>query len=271
MSSTVVFDTALITDASTAIGATYADRMAGRGHDLVLVARDRTPLESLAERLRREHRVKVEVLAADLASPAERARVEQRLRDDDAIGWLINHACRSGDGSVATTPLDTVETMLQRDVVAPSRLTSAALPRLLARGRGSIIHVASALALAPEQSLGIYAASNSYLLTHALSLLREVGDSGVRVQAVLAGTTRTDTREHAGNDPSIIPAHKVMEVAELVDAALAGYDLGETVTIPSLPDIEDWNRYNATRLLLAPDLSHNVAADRYKSDIPEDA
>jgi short-subunit dehydrogenase len=271
MSSTASFDTVLITGASTGIGATYADRMAGRGHDLVLVARDQIKLESLAARLRREHGVKVHVLAADLTSPAERARVEQRLRDDDGIGWLINNAGMSGGGSVATAPIDTVETMLELNVVAPSRLTSAVLPRLLARGRGSIIHIASALALAPERSPGAYAASKSYLLAYALSLLEEVGGSDIRVQAVLPGITRTDFWEGAGKELSAIPAHSVMEVAELVDAALAGYDLGETVTIPSLPDIEDWNRYTAARRLLAPDLSHNVAADRYKSDIPEDA
>lgn len=271
MSSTAPFDTALVTGASTGIGATYADRLAARGHDLVLVARNKTQLESLAAHLQREHGVKVDVLAADLTSPAERAQVEQRLRDDDAIGWLVNNAGMSGGGAVATAPIDTVENMLQLNVIAPSRLTSAILPRLLARSRGSIVYLASVLALAPEQSLGAYAASKSYLLTYALSLLKEVGDSGVRVQAVLPGITRTDLWARGGNDLNAIPAHTVMEVAELVDAALAGYDLGETVTIPSLPDIEDWNRYNAARLLLAPNLSHNVAADRYKSDIPEDA
>jgi uncharacterized protein len=271
MSSTEILDTAVVTGASSGIGATYADRLAQRGHNLILVARNKAQLQTLAARLAREHGVTVEVMAADLTLAAERARVEQRLRDDEAIGWLVNNAGMGGGGPVAAGVLDTIETMIQLNVVAPSRLTGAVLPRLLARGRGSIVNIASVLALAPELSQGAYAATKSYLLTYTQSLLKEVGDRGVRVQVVLPGVVRTDIWERSGSDINAIPAHMVMEVDELVDAALAGYDLGETVTIPSLPDVEDWNRYNTARLLLAPDLSRDVAADRYKSDIPEDA
>lgn len=271
MSSMETLDTALVTGASSGIGATYADRLAGRGHNVILVARNKAQLQALAERLTREHGVTVDVLAADLTLPAERARVEQRLREDDTIGWLVNNAGMGGGGPVAAGALDTVETMIQLNVVAPSRLAGAILPRLLTRGRGSIINMASVLALAPELSLGAYAGTKSYLLTYTQSLLKEVGDRGIRVQAVLPGVIRTEIWERSGGDINAIPAHMVMEVDELVDAALAGYDLGETVTIPSLPDIEDWNRYNAARLRLGPDLSRDVAADRYKSDIPEDA
>jgi uncharacterized protein len=271
MSSAATLDTVLITGASTGIGATYADRLARRGHPVILVARNQDQLQSLATRLAREHGVTAQVLAADLTSPSERALVEQRLRDDDAIGWLVNNAGMGGDGPVADAALDALETMIQLNVIALSRLTGAILPRLLARGRGSIINIASVLALAPELSLGAYAGSKSYVLTYTQSLLKEVGDRGVRVQAVLPGITRTEIWERSGSDINAFPAHLVMEVDELVDAALAGYDLGETVTIPSLPDIDEWNRYNASRLRLAPHLSHSVAADRYKSDIPEDA
>lgn len=264
-------DTVLITGASTGIGATYADRLARRGHPLILVARNQAQLRSLSERLVREYGVKAEVLVADLTSTHDRALVEQRLRDDEAIGWLINNAGMGGGGPVAASQLDTIETMIELNVVAPSRLTGAVLPRLLARGRGSIINIASVLALAPELSLGTYAATKSYLLTYTQSLHKEVAGSDIRVQVVLPGVTRTEIWERSGTDIHAIPANMVMEVDEMVDAAMAGYDLGELVTIPSLPDIDDWNRHNATRLQLAPNLSHDRAADRYKSDIPEDA
>ncbi|WP_130617650.1 SDR family NAD(P)-dependent oxidoreductase [Dyella amyloliquefaciens] len=265
------FDTALVTGASTGIGAVYADRFAARGHPLVLVARNREKLEALAERLSREHRVKVDVLPADLASPEQRSKVERRLREDESIGVLVNNAGSSVPGGLADVALDDIESMIQLNVVAPTRLIGAVLPGLLARRRGSIVNIASALAIAPELSAGAYAATKSYLLTYTLTLHKELRDSGIQVQAVLPGITRTAIWEHAGKDIGSFPEHMIMEVDEMVDAALAGYDMGELVTIPSLPDGDEWRRYDEARRRLAPELSRSRAADRYKSDIPEDA
>jgi short-subunit dehydrogenase len=148
-------------------------------------------------------------------------------------------------------------------------LVAALLPRLVARGQGSIINIASALAIAPEVFGGAYAASKSYVLTYTLALHKEVAERGIRVQCVLPGVTRTEIWTQDSLDA--IPAHMIMEVDEMVDAALSGYDQGEVVTIPSLPDIDEWNRYDEARRRMAPELSRDVAADRYKSDIPEDA
>ncbi len=265
------FDTALVTGASTGIGAAYADRLAARGHPLVLVARNREKLDTLAARLSREHHVKVEVLPADLVSPQQRVRVEQRLREDASIGVLVNNAGFSVEGGLADASLDDVESMVQLNVVAPTRLTGALLPGLLSRRRGSIINIASALAIAPELSVGAYAATKSYLLTYTQTLHKELRDSGIQVQVVLPGITRTAIWERAGRDIGSFPEHMIMEVDEMVDAALAGYDMGELVTIPSLPDGEEWRRYDEARRRLAPELSRSRAADRYKSDIPEDA
>ena len=264
-------DTALITGASSGIGATYAQRLAQRGHDLVLVARDKVRLQSLAERLIRECGVKVDVLGADLTAPPQRALVEQRLRDDDGIGLLINNAGMAGAGPIVAQQLERFESMIQLNVIAPTRLTSAILPRLLARGHGGIINIASVVALAPELFDGTYNGSKSYLLNYTLTLHKEVAGHGIQVQAVLPGITRTEIWERSAIEANTLPAHMIMEVDEMVDAALAGYDMGELVTIPSLPDVEDWNRYTAARLHLAPNLSRDHAADRYKSDISEDA
>jgi short-subunit dehydrogenase len=263
-------DTVLITGASSGIGATYADRFAQRGHPLVLVARSVAKLEELAARLTREYRVKAEVLAADLTAPAERSQVEQRLRDDDSIGILLNNAGMGGGSVLAQSSPDVVQKMIELNVTAPSRLVAALLPRLLARGHGSIINIASALAIAPELFGGAYAASKSYVLTYTLALHKQVAEHGLRVQCVLPGVTRTDIWDQVGGLDAI-PAQMIMEVNEMVDAALSGYDQGEVITIPSLPDIEDWNRFDQARRRMAPELSRNVAADRYKSDIPEDA
>lgn len=263
-------DTVLITGASTGIGATYADRFAQRGHPVVLVARNTARLEELAARLAREYHVKTHVLTADLTVPAERAKVEQRLRDDETIGMLVNNAGMGGGSVLAQTPPDVVQAMIELNVTAPSRLIAALLPRLVTRGHGSIINIASALAIAPELFGGAYAASKSYVLTYTIALHKQVAERGIRVQCVLPGVTRTDIWEQAGGLDAI-PAHMIMEVDEMVDAALSGYDQGEVITIPSLPDIDEWNRYDEARRRMAPELSRDVAADRYKSDIPEDA
>lgn len=263
-------DTVLITGASTGIGATYADRFAQRGHPVVLVARNTARLEELAARLAREYHVKTHVLTADLTVPAERAKVEQRLRDDETIGMLVNNAGMGGGSVLAQTPPDVVQAMIELNVTAPSRLVAALLPRLVTRGHGSIINIASALAIAPELFGGAYAASKSYVLTYTIALHKQVAERGIRVQCVLPGVTRTDIWEQAGGLDAI-PVHMIMEVDEMVDAALSGYDQGEVITIPSLPDIDEWNRYDEARRRMAPELSRDVAADRYKSDIPEDA
>jgi short-subunit dehydrogenase len=197
--------------------------------------------------------------------------VERRLREDSSIGVLVNNAGSSVAGGIADADPDKVESMIQLNVVAPTRLIGALLPRLLARGRGSIINMASALAIAPELSPGAYAATKSYLLTYTQALHKEVGGRGIQLQVVLPGITRTALWDHAGRDLSGFPEHLIMEVDEMVDAAFEGYDVGELVTIPSLPDGETWNRYDEARRHLAPELSRSRAADRYKSDIPEDA
>ncbi|WP_114239039.1 SDR family oxidoreductase [Dyella sp. C9] len=271
MELTEPLDTALVTGASSGIGAAYADRLARRGHDLVLVARSRARLEALAEELARLHGVRVDALVADLTAPDQRSVVEQRLREDDAIGILVNNAGRAGGGPMTAMALDDIEAMIALNVTAPTRLTGAILPRLIARGRGSVINIASVLALAPERFGGAYAASKGYLLNFTLGLQQEAAAHGVRMQAVLPGMTRTDIWTHADSDPAAFPAGMVMEVDEMVDAALAGYDQGEIVTLPSLPDGDDWERYEAARRRLLPLLSRDHAADRYKSDIPEDA
>lgn len=263
-------DTVMITGASAGIGAAYADRFAQRGHPVILVARNQHQLEALAQRLCREYHVKTEVFPADLTSPAERQRVEDRLHTDQAIGILVNNAGVEAGPALAQATPDAVAEMIELNVTAPSRLVAALLPGLVARGRGSIINVGSILALAPELSVGAYAASKSYVLTYTLTLHEEVAHHGIRVQCVLPGVTRTATWNAAGGLESF-PPRMIMEVNELVDAALAGYDQGEVVTIPSLVDSVEWKRFEEARRRMLPELSRSVAADRYKSDIPEDA
>ena len=257
--------TALITGASSGIGATYAERLARRGHDLLLVARDRARLDALAARLRADTGVAVEVLPADLTQRADLARVEQRLREDARITMLVNNAGIAVAGSLVDADPDRLEAMIQLNVVAPTRLAAAVAPRFAAAGSGTLVNVASVLALAPEMFNGSYSGTKAYVLNLSQALQHELAPRGVRVQAVLPGATRTELWERAGIELANLPPSMVMDVNEMVDAALAGLDHGETVTIPSLPDQGDWEAYSAARLALAPNLSRDRAAPRYRA------
>ncbi|MNF56994.1 putative oxidoreductase [compost metagenome] len=256
---------ALITGASTGIGATYARRLAERGYDLLLVARDQARLETLAAQLREQAGVKVEVMKADLTDKADLSRVAQRLRSDAAISLLVNNAGVAISGSLLDTDLDRFDAMIQLNVVAVTHLAAAAAANFVAQGRGTLINIASVLALAPEMFNGTYSGTKAYVLNLSQSLNQEVREKGVRVQVVLPGATRTEIWERSGTGIENIPQEILMDVGEMVDAALAGLDQGELVTIPSLPEQADWERFTAARFQMAPNLSRSTAAERYKA------
>jgi short-subunit dehydrogenase len=255
---------AMITGASTGIGATYADRLARLGHDVVLVARDEARLQALAERLRHDSGVVAEVLRADLLRRADLAQVEQRLRDDASIAMLVNNAGIAGSGPFASADPDKVEAIIGLNVLAVTRLAVAATRNFVARGGGTIINIASVTALMPESFEPVYLATKAFVLALSQSMQQELGPKGIHVQAVLPGVTRTEIWERSGMDVQALPPEMVMEATELVDAALAGLDMGETVTIPSLPDMADWENFNDTRRRLQPLLSRRHAAERYR-------
>ncbi len=257
--------TALVTGASSGIGAVYADRLARRGYDLILVARDGQRLEELAARLGGAFGVAAEVLVADLTHREDLLRIERRLRDDGTISMLVNNAGVGGTGPLASSDPDRLDTLVQLNVLAVTRLAAAIAPRLVAARSGTVINIASVLALAPEIGGTAYSGSKAYVLAFTQALDVELAPHGVQVQAVLPGATRTEIWQRMGRDIASLPAEILMEVDEMVDAALAGLDQGERVTIPSLPDPADWQAFEAARLQLGPNLSHNHAADRYKT------
>jgi short-subunit dehydrogenase len=251
----------LITGASSGIGATYADRFARRGHDLVLVARDETRMRALAERLQQKTRAAIQVLKADLTSPADLARVESLAREDERIGVLVNNAGMAAHGTFAAPDLDDIERLLLLNVTALTRLVAAVVPRYLRQGAGAIINIASVVGLAPELPLGAYGATKSYVLTLSQSLQSEFGPRGIYVQAVLPAATGTEIWERSGRDANKLGA--VMDVNEMVDAALVGFDRREAVTLPSLPDVEQWNAFEAARRAMLPNFGNAHAAQRY--------
>jgi len=254
---------ALITGASSGIGAIYADRLASRGHDLILIARSQERLGALATRLIDGTSRSVEVIVADLSNATDLANVEQVLRNDARIQLLVNNA-----GVASTAPLLDAEANKMDEIIALNiralmRLTYAAAPGFVARGGGSIINISSVTGIAPELVNGVYGASKAFVLAFSQSLHHELAGKNVRIQVVVPGATATDIWEKAGTPLENLPREIVMPVEDMVDAALVGFDRGETVTIPSLPDIAEWEAYEAARRNLIPKLSLSSPARRY--------
>lgn len=255
--------TALITGASSGIGAIYADRLARRGYDLVLVARSRDKLDALASRISDETGRAVEVFPADLNDRASLAAVEAKLRDDASITLLVNNAGIGTHTPLLDSNVETMTKMIDLNVTALTRLTYAAVPGFVARGKGAIINISSIVSIAPEVLNGVYGGSKAFVTAFSQSLHHELGGRGVRVQAVLPGATATDFWETGGLPVEHLDPAIVMKATEMVDAALVGFDQGELITIPSLHAVEHWNDYEAARGAMAGVLSRNTPAPRY--------
>lgn len=253
--------TVLITGASTGIGATYADRFAKRGHDLVLVARDEARLNALATKLSSEHGIAVDVLPADLTDTAQLATVETRLRDDAKIGTLINNAGAGLSGGFVDQSTDAVNRLVALNTTSVVRLASAIAPRLAQAGEGAIVNIGSVVGLVPEFGMSVYGATKAFVFFLSQGLSFELGPKGVYVQAVLPAATRTELWGRAGADEASLPP--MMDVNELVDAALVGFDRRESVTIPPLHDGTLWDAFDQARQAMLPHFGSVHPAPRY--------
>jgi short-subunit dehydrogenase len=257
--------TALITGASSGIGAVYAQRLAKRGYDLILVARNAERLSALASRLTEETGRTIETITADLGNQADLRRVEAVLNTDRSITLLVNNAGVGGTAPLLSSDVDKMQAMIELNVTALTRLTYAAVPGFVARGSGSIVNIASIVAIAPERLNGVYGASKAFVLAFSQSLKHELADKNIRVQAVLPGATATEFWAIAGTPVEHLPSEIVMSAEDMVDAALAGLDQGEFATIPALEDAGLLEAYEDARQALIPNLSRSAAAQRYTS------
>jgi short-subunit dehydrogenase len=263
--------TALVTGASSGIGAVYADRLARSGHDLILVARRADKLRQLATELTTRTGRSVETIAADLTNPSDLARVEAVLRGDASITVLVNNAGVGATAPLLLSDVAEMERMVALNVNVPMRLAYAAAPAFVARGAGTIVNIASIVAIAPEVLNGVYGGSKAFVLAFSQSLQHELAGKGVRVQAVLPGATATDFWDHAGTPVEHLPREIVMSAEDMVDAALAGLAQGEVVTIPSLPEVADWDAFENARRGLTPKLSLATPAARYAASTAQGA
>jgi short-subunit dehydrogenase len=254
--------TALVTGASSGIGAIYADRLARRGHNLILVARNTDRLQAVAQRITDETGRSVNVLTADLSDGDDLFRVERVLRDNASITMLVNNAGFGGVTPLLGSDVERMELMVDLNVTALMRLTYAAVPGFVQRGEGTVVNISSIVAIGPEILNGVYGGTKAFVLAFTQSLRHEMADKGVRVQAVLPGGTATEFWDIAGygayaDSPQVMPAEL------MVDAALAGLDRGEAVTIPPLQDGAFWDEYEALRRRITGDLGHARPGARY--------
>ncbi len=228
---------ALITGASSGIGAAFAHRLGVEGYDLVLVARRHDRLAALAQEIEGASGVHAEVIAADLVQPHDLRLVEEWIEGDDALEILVNCAGFGVNSRFQHTDPALLEAMIRLHVVAPLRLTQGALPRMLARDRGSIVNVASVAAFLadPGSIWNTYAATKAFVITFTIGLYEDVRESGVRVQALCPGWTRTEILESSGRAWDV-PEEYTMQPAQVVEASLDGLRRGELVCCPSVHD-----------------------------------
>lgn len=254
---------AVITGASSGIGAVYADRLARRGYDLLLVARDQSRMAALAAKLASETGSDVDILVADLTDSADLAKLEKILREDPRVTLIVNNAGLGATAPLLKSDVADMKRMIALNVEALTRLTYASAPGFVNRGAGTIINIASIVAIAPERLNGVYGGTKAFVLAFSQSLRQELAGSGVKVQVVLPGATATDFWRKSGRPVEQLPQQIVMSAEDLVDAALAGLDQGEFVTIPALADAEQWQTYEAARQAMLPNLSRGEPAARY--------
>lgn len=253
----------LITGASSGIGSVYADRFAQRGHNLVLVARDTNRLDKISKDLQEKYGVQVEFIQADLSKDQDISKIEDVLKNDADIEILVNNAGIALNGNFLTQDRNEIEKLLTLNMTAVVRLSHAISQKLVNKGKGAIINLGSVLGLAPEFGSTIYGASKSFIQFFSQGLHLELKDHGVYVQAVLPSATKTEIWERSGMDLSQVPP--LMDVNDLVDAALIGFDRKETITIPVLKDENQWNNFEKSRITLLPNFSSAEVAQRYKN------
>ena len=255
---------ALVTGASSGIGAVYADRLAARGYDLILVARRADRLEALCAQIAKAHGVKAEPIVADLTLEQDVARIETILATQGDLQVLVNNAGVARLAPAAQTSATEALAQINLNITALTRLTQAAVPAFVARKQGLIINIASALAVHSLPISAIYSGTKAFVLQYSRGLQQELADTGVKVQLVLPASTSTELWDLSGVPLAALNKDTLMTTEHMVDAALAGLDQGETITWPSVADASLWDKYDAARAALFAGTQAGKPAPRYQ-------
>ncbi len=255
---------ALITGASSGIGAVYADRLAARGYDLILVARRADRLEALCTQISNAHGIKAEPVVADLTKDQDVARIERILATNGDVHVLVNNAGVAYLAPAAQMSSDNALTQIALNITALTRLTQAAVPAFVARNQGLIINIASALAVHSLPISAVYSGTKAFVLQYSRGLQQELAETGVKVQLVLPAATATELWDLSGVPLAALNKETLMTTEHMVDAALAGLDQGEMITWPSVVDANLWEKYEAARSELFAGTQAGTPAPRYR-------
>ncbi|MGM5028195.1 SDR family NAD(P)-dependent oxidoreductase [Tardiphaga sp. 862_B3_N4_1] len=255
--------TAVITGASSGIGAVYADRFAKRGYDLVLVARRVDRLEDVADQIRKAHGVNVEALQADLEKDNDIAKVERVLSTNPTVRILVNNAGLARLKPLAQSLLQDSLAQIALNMTSLTRLTHAVLPAFVKANDGLIINIASVLGIHALPVSAVYSGTKGFVINFTRGLQEELASTGVRVQLVNPATTATEIWDNSGIPLSALNQEAVMTTENMVDAALSGLDNGEKVTWPSVADATLWDRYDEARSALFAATQTGKPAPRY--------
>jgi uncharacterized protein len=257
--------TAVVTGASAGIGKTYADRLAKRGYDLILIARRVEKLAQYAVELRTKYGVSVDILGADLSSDKELERVAAIISADDKLTMLVNNAGTATMSPVGQTVADAAVAMTNLNITALVRLTLAVLPGFKKRDRGTVINIGSVLGFHWLPVSTMYSGTKGYVLNFTRGLQDELAGTGVVIQLVLPSATATDLWDISGVPLAALDPAIVMTVDNMVDAALAGMDLGERITLPSVENASNLlAAYDSARTALLSASRTGKTASRYK-------
>ncbi len=254
---------AVVTGASAGLGKVYADRLAKRGFDLILVARRKERLDELSQRLQQSYGIKAEVVAADLGEAGDLRRVSDLIASNERITMLVNNAGTCTFKSSIDLPGDRVQEMLDVNEKSVIHLSLAVLPNFVKRGSGTLVNVGSVLSYYAIPISTAYSATKANVMLFTIGLRDELAASGVRVQLVLPASTDTEIWDVAGVGIGILDPETVMTAEDCVDAALAGLDSGETVTLPSVEDASLWEAFDAARIKLFQGSQTKKPASRY--------
>jgi short-subunit dehydrogenase len=255
---------AVVTGASSGIGAVYADRLAARGYDLVLVARRADRLQALASKLSAAHGRHVEVLGADLTKETDLAKVEHLLATNPAVKVLINNAGLARLANFSEASYEDTQAQIALNIVALTRLTHAVLPAFKQRNEGVIVNVASVLGIHAWSASSVYSGTKGFVVNFTRGLQEELADTDIRVQLLLPASTATEIWDNSGIPLAALNQDSVMSTENLVDAALSGFDQGEKITWPSVADASLWDTYDAARAKLFAATQTGKPAPRYK-------
>jgi short-subunit dehydrogenase len=256
--------TAVITGASSGLGSVFANRLALRGYDLILVARRANRLVALEKHLNSEYGVTAKAIVADLTAKTDLDSLVKTISEDSSITMLVNNAGAASMKPIASTSDVELYTMIDLNITALTRLTLAVLPGFKERDLGTVINIGSSLSVYTPPKTGVYSGTKAYVLNFTSGLQQELAGTKVIAQIVLPAKTATEIWKNTGVPLSSLNQAAIMSAENCVDAALAGLDQSESATLPSVENYELWLNFEEARRTLYSASQTGKPASRYQ-------